>query len=40
MVGGIGPVNDELSGISYNKDNSMRKVGDTTKAMQESGNIN
>ena len=35
MVGGIGPVNDELMELLYNKDNSYESGHDMTKAMQE-----
>lgn len=39
MVGGIGPVNDELMELLYNKDNSYESGHDMTKKPCRSGNI-
>ena len=39
MVGGIGPVNDELMELLYNKDNSYESGHDMTKNPCRSGNI-
>ena len=39
MLGGIGPVNDELMELLYNKDNSYESGHDMTKKPCRSGNI-